>query len=78
MLRVVLIVSLSVNIFLFSSLAMYGTWLAFGWLLSDFWRGITSLFVWIGTFAAGATAFWRIMDKLSATSSSTAGARNSL
>jgi hypothetical protein len=78
MLRVILIVSLSINIFLFSSLAMYGTWLASGSLLSDFWRGITSLFVWIGTFGAGAIAFWRIVEKISATSSSASEARNSL
>ena len=72
MLRVVLIVSLSINIFLFSSLAMYGTWLAFGWLLSDFLARYhlalcVDWHVW-----SRIIAFWRIMEKLSATSSSAA------
>ena len=57
MLRTLLIVSLSINVFVFSSLAMYGTWLASGWLLSAFWRGIASLFVWIATFGAGSHRF---------------------
>ncbi|MGI0090269.1 MAG: hypothetical protein ACREBS_01040 [Nitrososphaerales archaeon] len=69
MFRILLIVSLSINIFVFSSLAMYGTWLATGWLLSAFWRGITSLFVWISTFGAGAVAFWKVIEKLPSSSS---------
>ena len=66
MFRILLIVSLSINIFVFSSLAMYGTWLATAFLFNAFWRGITSLFVWISTFGAGAIAFWRIVEKMSA------------
>ena len=65
MLRTLLIISLSINVFVFSSLAMYGTWLASGWLLSTFWRGVLSLFVWIATFGVGAVAFWRVIEKFS-------------
>ena len=65
MLRTLLIISLSINVFVFSSLAMYGTWLASGWLLDTFWRGVFSLFVWIATFGAGAVAFWRVIEKFS-------------
>jgi hypothetical protein len=73
MFKVLLIVSLSINIFVFSSLAMYGTWLATGFLLTTFWRGITSLFVWIGTFGAGAVAFWKIVEKISVSSPASKG-----
>ena len=66
MIRVLLVVSLSINIFVFSSWPCAGTWLATGFLSSAFWRGITSLFVWISTFGAGSVAFWRIIEKISA------------
>lgn len=68
MLRTILIVSLSVNIFVFSSLAMYGTWLVTGWVSSTFWRGVTSLFIWIVTFGGGAIGFWRIIEMMSKSS----------
>ena len=64
MIRIALVISLSINIFVFSCLAMYGAWLATEELLTTFWRGITSLFVWIGTFGVGATVFWRIVEKM--------------
>ncbi len=67
MFRIALIVSLSVNIFVFSSLAMYCTWLATGWALSAFWRGVTALLVWISTFGAGSVAFWKLIEKMSVT-----------
>lgn len=65
LLRIILIVSLTINIFVLSSLAMYCTWLATGLLLTTFWRGMVSLFVWISTFGAGAIAFWKIVVKMS-------------
>jgi len=65
MLRTLLIISLSINVFVFSSLAMYGVWLVSGSLLDAFWRGVTSLFVWMVTFGAGTVAFWRIIVKFS-------------
>ena len=77
MIRVLLVISLSINIFVLSSLAMYFTWLATGFIISDFWRGVTALFVWISTFGVGAVAFWKIVEKLS-TSSPAREARLSL
>lgn len=58
-----LIVSLSVNVFMFASLAMYGTWLASA-SLDDFWRGLVALGVWIGTFGGGALVFWKIVREV--------------
>jgi len=66
MLRTLLIISLSLNVFVFASLAMYGTWIVVsGFVSSTLWRGIVSLFVWIVSFGAGAVAFWRVIDKFS-------------
>jgi hypothetical protein len=65
--RVVLIISLSLNVFVFASLAMYGVWLVAS-PLSDFWRGVTALLVWIATFGAGALVFWKIVAGISASS----------
>ena len=62
--RVILVISLSVNVFLFASLAMYGTWLITPYL-ADFWRGIVSLTVWISSFGVGALAFWKIVSGIS-------------
>jgi hypothetical protein len=63
--RVVLIISLSLNVFVFSSLAMYGVWLAAS-PLSDFWRALTALTVWIASFGLGAVVFWKIVAGISA------------
>jgi hypothetical protein len=67
--KIVLVISLSLNVFLFSSLAMYGTWLAAS-PLSDFWRGVVSLLVWISSFGAGAIVFWKIILGISAAGAS--------
>ena len=63
--RVVLIVSLSINVFAFASISMYGTWLA-TYMLDDMTRGITALSVWIATFGAGTVAFWKVVEQISA------------
>ncbi|MDG6994362.1 MAG: hypothetical protein JRN52_00445 [Nitrososphaerota archaeon] len=63
--RVVLVVSLSINVFAFASISMYGTWLA-AYMLDDMARGIAALFVWIATFGAGTVAFWKVVEQISA------------
>lgn len=63
MFRAVLVVSLSLNVFVFASLAMYGTWIVMA-AFSSFWRGIISLFIWIASFGAGTLALWKIIEGL--------------
>ena len=63
--KTVMVISLSLNVFVFASLAMYGTWLATA-VLDDFWRGVTALSVWIGTFGVSTLAFWKIVQQISA------------
>jgi hypothetical protein len=62
--RTVLIVSLSLNVFVFACLAMYGTWFAAA-SLGSLWRGLIALFVWIATFGASTLAFWKVVEKIS-------------
>jgi hypothetical protein len=63
--RVALVISLSVNIFLLASIAMYGTWLV-SYNLDEIWRGITAFTAWIVTFGIGAIVFWKIVERVSA------------
>ena len=64
--RIALVISLSLNIFVLACLAMYGTWLATPWL-NSFWRGVSSLLVWIISFGIGALAFWKLILSMSGT-----------
>lgn len=65
--RVALVISLSVNVFLLASLATYGIWIV-AHPLSTSLRGLVSLIAWIVFFGSGTLAFWKVIDKLSASS----------
>jgi hypothetical protein len=62
--KTVLIVSLSLNVFVFASLAMYAAWLA-AEALDNLLQGLLALFVWIATFGASTLVFWKIVEKTS-------------
>jgi hypothetical protein len=63
MTRSLLIAVLSLGVFLFSALVMYGVWMALD-DLAALPRGIIALFFWIGAFSGATFGFWKITKRL--------------
>ncbi|MGI0083588.1 MAG: hypothetical protein ACREBQ_00745 [Nitrososphaerales archaeon] len=61
-----LITGLSLGIFLFSALIMYGAWLALDGL-APLARGIISLLFWIFAFSGSTYLFWKAIEKMTVT-----------
>ena len=61
-----LIMTLSLGIFLFSALIMYGAWVALASVV-PFWRGIASLFFYIFAFAGSTLVFWKVIERITVT-----------
>ena len=59
-----IVIALSLVIFAFSAIVMYGAWLVFD-DVGTLWRAILSLFSWIFAFAAGSVVFWKAVTVLS-------------